>query len=313
MSQPPSFIAHSRPWQPAVDSLIDARRIVSMLQAHHIPEDAADQESLAMNWVRDEVILKHAAPFWWGKDTISAVQALSQKIPGDAELNFWNLQTNAAWWHFETPLPMVTNLSEVPVKAISLGWFDDQFVVSCWVPDHIKKKFLVCPSQVWTWKSNETLDSMLVRVRKTHEFVYRPSGPWGKEKILGVDKYMVAAEYGSRFILGALMWMSQRLPILTTTEQPIERHRRKEFNKSAATPLSGVKVVQLRRRESQPSESTGHHPDHQFRWIVDGHFRHQPVGPGGRDRKLIWIDPFLKGPADKPLKAPAVKVYQVSR
>ena len=32
------------------------------------------------------------------------------------------------------------------------------------------------------------------------------------------------------------------------------------------------------------------------RFMVRGHWRQQPFGPGGQQRKLIWIKPFYKGP-----------------
>jgi hypothetical protein len=38
----------------------------------------------------------------------------------------------------------------------------------------------------------------------------------------------------------------------------------------------------------------------QFR--VAGHWRKQPHGPGRKERKLIWIDPFWKGPKDSPIR-----------
>lgn len=34
------------------------------------------------------------------------------------------------------------------------------------------------------------------------------------------------------------------------------------------------------------------------RFIVRGHYRNQPHGPGRRDRKSIWIEPFFKGPEE---------------
>jgi hypothetical protein len=34
------------------------------------------------------------------------------------------------------------------------------------------------------------------------------------------------------------------------------------------------------------------------RFIVRGHYRNQAHGPGHRDRKLIWIEPFWKGPEE---------------
>lgn len=34
---------------------------------------------------------------------------------------------------------------------------------------------------------------------------------------------------------------------------------------------------------------------------VQGHWRRQPHGPGRRERKLIWIEPFWRGPEDGPI------------
>ena len=42
-----------------------------------------------------------------------------------------------------------------------------------------------------------------------------------------------------------------------------------------------------------------------MRWMVGletgGFWRKQPVGPGRSERKLTWINPYMKGPDDKPL------------
>lgn len=39
------------------------------------------------------------------------------------------------------------------------------------------------------------------------------------------------------------------------------------------------------------------------RWIVRGHWTHQPCGPGQSERKLIYRAPYIKGPQDAPLLA----------
>jgi hypothetical protein len=57
----------------------------------------------------------------------------------------------------------------------------------------------------------------------------------------------------------------------------------------------------------RPTEYTGTAPggerptDWSHRWIVGGHWRQQPHGPGGTLRRPTWIAPHLKGPDDKPL------------
>ncbi len=39
---------------------------------------------------------------------------------------------------------------------------------------------------------------------------------------------------------------------------------------------------------------------YKIRWIVRGHWRNQPHGPGSMLRKRIWIAPFWKGTEGAP-------------
>jgi len=41
----------------------------------------------------------------------------------------------------------------------------------------------------------------------------------------------------------------------------------------------------------------------QRRWMVRGHWRLQPYGPKHSLRRMRWIDPYVKGPEDKPFDA----------
>ena len=50
--------------------------------------------------------------------------------------------------------------------------------------------------------------------------------------------------------------------------------------------------------------------DWRFRWVVSGHWRKQAVKDGHR---LTYINPYMKGPADRPLKLPTATVYDVNR
>jgi len=74
-----------------------------------------------------------------------------------------------------------------------------------------------------------------------------------------------------------------------------------------------VKVVTLRRLETQPRPpGPGEPVDWSCRWIVDGHWRNQYHPSTGR-HELTYINPFVKGPADKPLKVSSATVYAVNR
>jgi hypothetical protein len=49
-----------------------------------------------------------------------------------------------------------------------------------------------------------------------------------------------------------------------------------------------------------------------YQWIVSGHWRRQYY-PASDAHKPVYIAPYVKGPADKPLKAPTGDVFAVTR
>jgi hypothetical protein len=115
---------------------------------------------------------------------------------------------------------------------------------------------------------------------------------------------------------------SLRLVVLGFNNESLSNHmgtlsatRRKRLEREHALEVAdAVKVIQLRRAESQhrPAGEESNSVDWSCRWIVNGHWRHQYHG-SGKDRELIYVMPFVKGPEDKPLKVPTHTVYQVSR
>ncbi|HVJ71632.1 MAG TPA: hypothetical protein VM531_09030 [Sphingomicrobium sp.] len=319
-------------WLRAVESQIDAKRIIKMLRAS--PQESIRRLSGA--WTLDDLVITNARPFYWTRESIDAVFAIADKIPTDAQLNSWNLETNAVWWHFEAPLPLKTTTSDVPIQAFSAAWVDGKnqfldegptprsskvFVCICWTSDPFKdnpsiRSYMVCPSQVWCWHHGETIDEMMARIAREHALQYGPGGRFAGETIVGEKQFKHVSLVISKFVLAALMWLTSKAPVLTTEDGHVERHRRKEFDRvlEPKEKLDYVKVIRLRRQERHLSVNPdAGHREYGFRFIVDGHVRNQPVGPGHKDRKLIWISPYVKGPDDKPLRVPQHKVYLVNR
>lgn len=64
-----------------------------------------------------------------------------------------------------------------------------------------------------------------------------------------------------------------------------------------------VTIIDLRRRyhpgDDQPADEQPGRYSH--RWVVSGHWRRQPYGPGRELRHRIWIADHLKGPDGAPL------------
>lgn len=66
------------------------------------------------------------------------------------------------------------------------------------------------------------------------------------------------------------------------------------FNEVGA--LVGSIVVDPLRDSPQVGHGVGGGLGPQVRFMVRGHWRQQPHGENGRERKLIWIRPHYKGP-----------------
>ena len=72
-----------------------------------------------------------------------------------------------------------------------------------------------------------------------------------------------------------------------------------------------VRVVELRQREyQQRDESHDTHTEYTCQWLVRGHWHQYHTRDGLQPR---WVSPYVKGPSDKPLKAPTITAYEVVR
>jgi len=70
-----------------------------------------------------------------------------------------------------------------------------------------------------------------------------------------------------------------------------------------ARELPGLRVLQLSSGASVRSTDEPGKVEWQRRWMVRGHWRLQPYGPKHSLRRMRWIDPYVKGPEDKPFDA----------
>lgn len=277
---------------------------------------------LDWSWKLMDSQLRQAQPFSWGRDVTRAVLAAAQSIPADTVLNYPNLDTSAVWWHFEEPLPFKTVTDQsIDVEALLMGWLRDRFFITCWVNDRgiAGKKFGIQPTQSFTWLSNETLEEMVDRTSALHDQLYGPGGRWHHRPQVGKDMFMAATQGIAAFVLAGFTWMGQR--VLIERHGHVERHRRREFNRRTDQSLEGVKIVHLRRADYSGLEPewdaeigiNDRKREFNCQWVVDGHWRNQPFGPGRAQKRLVYIHPYVKGPKDKPLKVPKLKVFKVER
>lgn len=114
----------------------------------------------------------------------------------------------------------------------------------------------------------------------------------------------------------AATWLLASQPLTVSELQRAQRPAAKRS--SRANVGSDVRVVDLRprpRSESGDGEGAARR-EHDHRWMVagpngDGFWRQQVCGPGRSQRRPTWIEPYVAGPADRPLKLrPTVRVLR---
>lgn len=125
-------------------------------------------------------------------------------------------------------------------------------------------------------------------------------------------EYEVAAstmgKASTAFLVASFLWMQQR--VLLTQRLDCAGSFAKHSRRLGVT--SAVNVVVLRR--PQESNNKGEQVDTEWscQWFVRGHWRQQYL-PSTQTHRPTWIQPYVKGPEDKPLKAPSTTVFSVSR
>lgn len=115
-----------------------------------------------------------------------------------------------------------------------------------------------------------------------------------------------------RWIYSAMYLMAQRLSV-TVTHNTDRATRRRAVREKREVP-SFIKVVSLRRFEEEKvkAKTTGNAIEWQWQWTVRGHWRNQYY-PSTGEYKPKFIESFIKGPADKPLKPDSVHVFVARR
>jgi hypothetical protein len=253
------------------------------------------------------ILLPSAVPFSWSADTTSAVWSASATVPMDAvlERDVIPEDSNACWWWFDWPLPIpVKNVKPSAaendatrlIAGIMLARYEDRLlIVDARMTPH-------GPAMVgfFVVSFEQSLNSII----NTKARVFHTGTDAATVEDPTTRKIKIC-----QFILAANAWLRQR--ILVSSDGPIERHRRKQIARDHnVLPPTDVKVIELRRVESHPHAGPGDPVDWSCRWVVGGHWRNQPYKDGTR---LRYILPYVKGPADKPLRIPAHTVYRVDR
>jgi len=127
--------------------------------------------------------------------------------------------------------------------------------------------------------------------------------------------YVAVSDAFHRFLGSCLSFLEQRITLPVSRPASRVSRRRIERQHDSYRPQQQIQVIELRQRQrdaEQDGESRGSTTDWHCQWIVSGHWRRQYYAASNA-HKPRYIAPYVKGPADKPLKAPAGQVFVVKR
>lgn len=309
-------------WIRALDMQASALRYSRwMAKAKNLPATLNQRIVTAAEISAD--FLGHCSVFVWHDEPATAVQLASRTVPEDSSLAMVPLPEGVvnSWWYFERPIELgllAGEAQQIPEEGADLDQAHLAAVlisaqpcagqplptrlivayrpVSVTIPRPTTRRLDLIP----TLAVMGEVENTVAQVRQHRE---------GQK--LATDVALIDAFANlTQFIIAGCAWLNQR--IATVHHEPIERHARKriarEFGVEAPTD---VRVISLRHQESAPHEAgDGRVIDWRWRWVVSGHWRKQAVKDGHR---LTYINPYMKGPADRPLKLTSATVYDVNR
>lgn len=115
---------------------------------------------------------------------------------------------------------------------------------------------------------------------------------------------------GKKWFKSLWVLISQERVVAESEDMPVPR----VFSRRA-DPRQGstIRVIRLPRVVREHGGGEQRTVEWKRRWIVSGHWRNQPFGPGRLRHRPVWIAPYIKGPDGLPVGGQAKRLFVVSR
>jgi hypothetical protein len=118
------------------------------------------------------------------------------------------------------------------------------------------------------------------------------------------EQHALPANHPAAALIATWLLIGQQAAEVTTAE--VDKAIRKTYARTNR-PSPEVRIVRIRANGSTtPTGARSRLGDpgrsHTRRFWVSGHWRNQPYGPGRALRRPVYINPFLRGPDDAPIK-----------
>lgn len=249
--------------------------------------------------------LERSEMTWVSRDMTKLAQAAAETLPEWTPAEVMPHKSGLLIWGGETGCSVT--VEGHCLRAVGVTWYvrrDGALIVNTLtdVPP---------PNAERTPVNSRIRSAASMTLDPTREGSSLVDGPWADEH--GLESEAAARESGAMLALLGATWLlaeqdgvSDREVVKTT---PTKRRR---FERSALTRMlpTNVQLIELRRHETVKPSGQRRAVEWSSRWLVGGHWRQQPYGPGRKQRRPVYIAPYIKGPDDKPLKSERVNVWR---
>lgn len=288
-----------------------------------------------VNSRRVSSMISVCSPVYIAPDIVDALQGAMPTLPDNIPLRHEDLSMPAGFCWFGGRLISVPSHQETDVidEWVGIMWAeaaDGVFIIPIIQKRHKDNRTSVSPIQIGhftKWAYGEAIDSdawAMVADEYVKAIdsdagvgVMNINPDTGEHSVVEVSRDALVANWYVSDILQrqwcyALWHFMQQRCVTRTRLMPNRAQRRRFEGYVEWTEPPTIEVITLRRPEHKETQYRDESPrEYNVRWVVSGHWRKQWY-PSEEVHKPKWIEAYLKGPEDAPLKN-STKLFAVTR
>lgn len=264
--------------------------------------------------------------FFMNRQFCELAEHARETIPDDLTFEMSWLQAESGWLSLKKPFGVPTPeqfendklIGTIQLHVSAVGWFpvrdpktgEHKTFFLCFQdfdqyadPDHEMVSSAKHGFGSWSHFTLKDGDRLIDRIRQFEKL----AGGHGHYK----NNRQNDLKHEMRWVYAAFHLMSQLMSHHSKVMTDRSTRRRAERDKKLVSPF--VRVVSLRRLEEarEKAEQAGE-VSWQWQWGVRGHWRNQFFSSDGSHRQ-VFIESYMKGPTDKPVKAPQHNLFVAKR
>lgn len=224
---------------------------------------------------------RHAEHFFVESKFLELVDYAASALPKDIMYDQTWLLAEAGWIELETPLNLDgTEFNIICWRPLDVGKPSIKFHCLRLSPERAVGKLLMLSVGMY---HGESLSDVVHRAL---------SSPPPEEELARVGVL-------TKTILTLFHLMSERLTV--ALPQSLRANVKSKLASKGYATFEAPKLITLRRGHQERQEAVEGGREYQCQWHVRGHWRRQPYRSNGEVRP-VFIEAYIKGPEDKPLK-----------